>query len=127
MGHTTLVGFDIAAGSRVIEALESAGYKIPVAMWAVLSEYGDARLVIASPSFDQESGLNANVQLFTILGKLGANFSQLPTTMILKMKDPFIRDLRKIFAKAKDLTGMRLGGQFFGDRFIDEGYVYRIR
>jgi hypothetical protein len=46
--------------------------------------------------------------------------------LVLRMKDPFIRDLRKLFGTAKNVTGMRLGGQSFGDRFVEDGYVYRI-
>jgi hypothetical protein len=42
------------------------------------------------------------------------------------MKDPFIQELRKLFGKAKSVAGMRLGGQSFGDRFVEEGCVYRI-
>jgi hypothetical protein len=47
--------------------------------------------------------------------------------MILPTKDSFIRELRKIFGKTKSVTGMRLGGQTFGSRFIDNAYVYRIQ
>ena len=47
--------------------------------------------------------------------------------MILKMSDPFIRALRRIVAKTKSVEGMRLGGQFLGDRFVQEALVYRIR
>jgi len=46
--------------------------------------------------------------------------------MILPMTDAFIRGLRRIFAKAKDVEGMRLGGQMIGDRFLEDAYVYRI-
>jgi hypothetical protein len=51
----------------------------------------------------------------------------LPPIMVLPTKDPFIRDLRKLFGKAKDVTGMRLGGQKIGNRFVDNAYVYRVQ
>jgi hypothetical protein len=47
--------------------------------------------------------------------------------MILPTKDPFVRELRKIFGKAKNVEGMRLGGQTIGNRFVDAAYVYRIQ
>ena len=47
--------------------------------------------------------------------------------MILKMSDPFIRSLRKIFGKAKNTEGMRLGLQTIGNRFIPDAIVYRIQ
>jgi hypothetical protein len=42
------------------------------------------------------------------------------------MTDPFVRQLRRRFGKAKSVEGMRLGGQLFGDRYIEDAYVYRI-
>ncbi len=47
--------------------------------------------------------------------------------MILPTKDPFVREIRGIFGKAKDVEGMRLGGQTIGNRFIDSAYVYRVQ
>jgi hypothetical protein len=38
-----------------------------------------------------------------------------------------IEGLRSAFSSAKDVYGMRLGGQTFGDKYIEEAFVYRIR
>jgi hypothetical protein len=46
--------------------------------------------------------------------------------VIFGMKDRFIRELRQVFANAASVEGMRLGGQTFGDRHIEDAYVYRI-
>jgi len=35
--------------------------------------------------------------------------------------------LRQAFASAKDTYGMRLGGQKFGDQYLEDAFVYRIR
>jgi hypothetical protein len=43
------------------------------------------------------------------------------------MDDPFIQSLREVFAGAADTYGMRLGGQKFGDQYIEDAFVYRIR
>jgi len=43
------------------------------------------------------------------------------------MDNPFIRDLRRVFASAADTYGMRLGGQIFGGKYLEDGFVYRIR
>jgi hypothetical protein len=45
----------------------------------------------------------------------------------MKMADPFIRALRKMFAKRENVEGMRLGPQPIGDRFVTDALVYRIR
>ena len=49
-----------------------------------------------------------------------------PVILILKMTDPFIRELRRIFGKSKSVEGMRLGGQLIGNRSIRDAWVYRI-
>lgn len=43
------------------------------------------------------------------------------------MKSPMIEALRQAFASVKDVYGMRLGGQTFGDKYLEEAFVYRIR
>jgi hypothetical protein len=91
----------------------------------VSSDYDDWRLVLSSPSLDQTHLLKAYEKVAVILRD---RFSMmLPPILILPTKDPFIRELRKIFGKAKDVNGMRLGGQTIGNRFIDNAYVYRIQ
>jgi len=49
-----------------------------------------------------------------------------PIIVIFPTRDPLVRDVRRRFAKAKSVEGMRLGGQMIGDRFIEDAYVYRI-
>jgi len=43
------------------------------------------------------------------------------------MNNPFIEALRGLFASTKDTYGMRLGGQKFGDKYLEDAFVYRIR
>jgi hypothetical protein len=47
--------------------------------------------------------------------------------LILPTKDPFIGEIRRIFGKAKDVMGMRLGGRMIGNRFVENAYVYRVQ
>ena len=126
MDRATLVAFDVKLGEGVIAALERVGYKPNVALWAVLEEYGDARLVIASRKLDQKSLLKANGEVLDALRREQLDFHRLPTILVLRMTDKFIQALRSTFGKAKDVRGMRLGNQMIGDRYLEEGYVYRI-
>jgi hypothetical protein len=43
------------------------------------------------------------------------------------MSDPMIVALRNAFAATADTRGMRLGGQKFGDKYIEDAVVYRIK
>ena len=124
MDQATLVSPDIEIGQDAVAALDAAGIKTVVALLAVLPEYGDWRLLLAAPSLDQENLLKAQQQVHAVLR--GDFVYRLPIIMILPTKDPFIRELRKRFEKVKSVSGMRLGGQRIGNRFVDSAYVYRI-
>jgi hypothetical protein len=43
------------------------------------------------------------------------------------MNNPMIQALREVFASTADTYGMRLGGQSFGDKYLEDAFVYRIR
>jgi hypothetical protein len=125
MDQATLVGPDIDTGRNALEILDAAKIKPVVALLAVLPEYGDWRLVLSAPSLDQKHLLRAHEKVAEALH--GQFPYRLPVVMILPTKDPFIREMRRLFGKAKDVTGMRLGGQKIGNRFIDAAYVYRVQ
>ncbi len=125
MDQATLVGPDLSAGREIVSELDAAQIKKITALFAIFPEYSDWRLVLSSPSLDQDNSLKAGVKVHTILhGKFDF---PLPPIMILPTKDPFVRALRKIFGKAKSVEGMRLGGQTIGNRLVDSAYVYRIQ
>jgi hypothetical protein len=121
-----MVSVDIDKGTKLLEALERAKVKVAVAAWMYLSEYEDWRLVVASRQFDSLGLLDAYGLLHESLAPAGFTARNTPTILILRMADPFIKDLRRLFAKSKSVEGMRLGGQAFGDRFVEDAYVYRI-
>ncbi len=124
MDQATLVNLDVNAGLKVLDALDAAQIKVAVALWMVTPDYDDWRLVLSSPSLDQTHPLKAYEKVAEALHDRFAYMR--PPILILPTKDPFVRELRRIFGKSKDVTGMRLGGQMIGNRFISDAYVYRI-
>jgi hypothetical protein len=127
MDKTALVNPDIDRGREVLEALDRR-YTVAVALWAILPEYEDWRVVISVREFDSlRDPLKAYGQLIDVLNAAGMSPEKKPPILILPLKDPFIKELRRLFGKAKSVEGMRLGGQMIGDRFIEDAYAYRIR
>jgi len=126
MAQTLLVGPEIETGRKILQALDDAKLKVSVAMWAVLSSYGDWRLVLSSSRVDAKGTRGAYHAVFEALDKSGFTSRDTESLVIFSMKDKFIRELRQVFAKAASVEGMRLGGQTFGDRHIEDAYVYRI-
>jgi hypothetical protein len=127
LDKTALVGVDFAAGLEIVQALDHAALSISVAMWVYLSDYEDWRFLLASRRLDAAKGSSAYGLVRRALAASGITFERTPTLLILEMYDPFIRALRRTFARSKSVEGLRLGNQLIGDRFVEEGLVYRIR
>jgi hypothetical protein len=121
-----LINIDIGRGAEVVDILDRAKIKPRVAMWAHLSEYEDWRLVLAAREFDALELRAAYRLLHDSLRAEGMTSGKTPELMIFPMTDPFIKVLRRTFAKTKSVEGMRLGGRMIGDRFIEDAFVYRI-
>jgi hypothetical protein len=122
-----LVNFDIESGEKVIAALDRDGKEPKVALWAKLPEYEDWRLVIASDRIVQTGSLYPYAQINKAMENSGISISKRPKVFLRPMDKPFIKALRGMFSKASDTYGMRLGGQTFGDQYIEDAFVYRIR
>ncbi|HUH62925.1 MAG TPA: hypothetical protein VLZ50_08010 [Terracidiphilus sp.] len=127
MDHAALVSFDIEIGRRTVNALDESKRAPNVALWAKLPEYEDWRLVIASDRLNQESSRTAYEEINAALRSSNIPFHQRPTIFLKSMSSPMIEELRNVFGKAKDTYGMRLGGQTFGDQYIEDAFVYRIQ
>lgn len=124
MDKTTLVSLDISEGAEVVSALENHGVELKVALWMVTPEYDDGRLVIASEELQQKSILKDYEKVVRILRETFVR--ALPPVMIMRLDDPLIKELRKRFGKTEHVSGMRLGGQMIGNRFVEDAYVYKI-
>lgn len=127
MDKAALVKTDFAIGTEVFEALKNSDLEIDVALWVRFSEYGDWRFLLSSRRLDQLEPLKAYRLVHDVLKQASFPLEYMPPLLILKRTDSFIKDLRRIFGKAKNVEGMRLGGQMIGDRFIEDAVVYRIQ
>lgn len=127
MDKVALVNFDIENGQRVVEALDKDGKEPKVALWAKLPEYEDWRLIIASDRISQIGSLYGYDQVNKSMEKAGISTAKRPKVFLRPMDKPFIKALRSIFGRASDTYGMRLGGQTFGDQYLEDAFVYRIR
>ena len=126
MDQIALVSVYVERGAHIVEVLDEVGLRVNVGLWAYLSEYEDWRLVLAAKRLDSLKLQDAYGLIFQTLTPAGFTPANTPPLLILRMKDPFIRNLRRLFAKTKTVQGIRMGGQLIGDRLVQDGYVYRI-
>ncbi|MGB7267051.1 MAG: hypothetical protein WBC92_16165 [Terracidiphilus sp.] len=127
MDQAVLVNFDIENGKEVIDALDREGKTPNVALWAKLPDYENWRLVIASDRLDQSSSRSGYSEINAALKRAGIPIHRKPSIFLRPMNKPFIQALRRTFASTKDTYGMRLGGQTFGNQYLEDAFVYRIR
>lgn len=127
MDQTALVTVDFTAGVELLRSLDRSGLSISVALWLYSPEHEDWRFVLASRRLDEAEPSEAYGLVHDALSAAGVSLERTPVLQILRMSDPFIRSLRRIFSKTRDVEGMRLGGQLIGDRFVQDALVYRIR
>ena len=126
MDKAALVEVDLAKSERIVSALEAAGVQVAVAIWVRFPEYDDWRFVLASKKLDVLSLGDAYLKVNRILTEAGMTVWEAPTIFIMKTTDPFVRALRKVFGKVASVVGMRLGGQTWGDHYVDDAYAYKI-
>jgi hypothetical protein len=127
LASTALVNLDIEDGEKVVRALDAAGKSPNVALWAKLPDYEDWRMVIASEHLDQNSQFAAYNDINDAIQKAGVPFYRQPSILLRPMKNPMIEDMRSAYASFEETYGMRLGGRTFGDKFLEDAFVYRIR
>ena len=127
MDQTALVAADFAAGLELVRALDRSTLSVSVALWLYSPEHEDWRFVLASRRLDEAEPSEAYGLVHDALTEAGVSLERTPALLILKMSDPFIRTLRRGFAKGRNVEGMRLGGQLIADRFVSDAVVYRIR
>lgn len=127
MDKAALVSAEVEKGRKIVSILDHSGYKINVALWAYFTDYEDPRLVLASPILDSNGPLNSYRVTLDALHREKIPSLASPPLLILRMNDPFIKDLRTYFAHTASVEGMRLGGQSFGGRYISDAYIYRVK
>jgi hypothetical protein len=127
MAATALVNFDFENVEMAIQALDAAAREPRVAVWAKLPDYESWRLIIASDKLDQESPLIGYKQVTDALRQANIPIHRRADILLLPMSHRIIEALRSAFASTADVYGMRLGGQSFGGKYIEDAFVYRIR
>jgi hypothetical protein len=113
----------------VLDLLDRNKFPVSVALWLKERDSDEWNLLFGTSLYDRHGQKGAYRRLLAALSAEGREpiaLSDYP--VILKgNRDPLIRGLRKLFAKAASAEGMRLGGHTIGGIWIPDAYVYRIR
>lgn len=124
MVKAPLVTPDAAFGETIIDTLDAAHYPLRVAFWA--KEGDEWTLVLGTPDYDDLGPKDAYLKLIAALSQDGRiALNRLPLRLE-GLKDPLVKELRRLFRKTASVEGMRLGGHAIGGKWIEDAYVYRI-
>lgn len=126
MDKASLVDLDLKKSEKIVSSLEGSGIPVAAALWVHFPEYEDWRFVLAARPLDSLALGDAYLRVNRILKDAGLTVWETPPIFIMKTSDPFVRSLRKVFGKTKSVVGMRLGGQEWGGRFVEDAYAYKI-
>jgi hypothetical protein len=123
MGKKALLDADVKLGEKILGSLDSAKFPVTVALWTLTEEYDGWRLVIGTPLYDKGQ-LEAHGRLIKALRKDDPESRDSQEVRLMSNREPFIRELRRKYAKAK--MGTRIN-DYIGGLWLDDGVVYRIK
>jgi hypothetical protein len=128
MDKPGLVEQDVREGRRLIEALDRAGFPLPVACWLNLKEIGVWQLRLGSPLVQEQGSRSVYGTIQTILAaatpKIAINLDDIK---VVAESDPIAMELR-ISAGTDGMPFIgaeRLSSVFAGDEFVQNAILYR--
>lgn len=127
MAKATLLGPDLELGDEILEMLDAAKFPVTAALWVLSEELGGWQFVVGTPLYEKLGTREAYGRLIEAVRVDDPASMRFDDVRLMGNRDPFIRGLRHVFGKAASVKGMRLGGQSFGNMYIDDALVYRIK
>lgn len=127
MAKATLLSPDLELGDEILEMLDAGKFPVTAALWVLSEELGGWQFVIGTPFYEKLGTREAYGRLIAALRVDDPVSMRFDDVRLMGNRDPFVRELRQIFGKAASVKGMRLGGQRFGNMYIEDAVVYRIK
>ena len=127
MAKKILVDADLKLGEQILARLDSEKFPVSVAIWILTEQDGEWKLVIGTPLYEKAGPLEAYGKLIAALRKNDPESRDFDDVRLMSNREPFIRELRRLFGKTASVKGMRLGGHHIGGVWLDDAIVYRIK
>jgi hypothetical protein len=126
MVKKALLDEDVKLGEKILESLDAAKFPVSVATW-ILTEEDGWQLVIGTPLYERGGASDAYKNLIAALRKDDPESMDFDDVRLMGNRNPFIRELRRLFGKNAHRKTRRLGGYNIGGVTLDDGVVYRIK
>jgi hypothetical protein len=122
-----LVDRQIDEGAEFLAAADSAGLNIPVAFWEYRSEWGEWRLVLASPDVDEIGLLAVYRKLLNLPLNHQSRHKVSDRISVVSLRDPRAQALRQSRWMEVDGEGVWLGRTAVGRVFFEDACLYHAR
>jgi hypothetical protein len=126
MAKKALLDEDVKLGEKILESLDAAKFPVSVATW-ILTEEDGWQLVIGTPLYESGGASDAYKHLIAALRREDPESMDFDDVRLMGNRNPFIRELRRLFGKNAHRKTRRLGGYNIGGVTLDDGVVYRIK
>ena len=126
MAKKALLDEDVKLGEKILESLDAAKFPISVATW-ILTEEDGWQLVIGTPLYESGGPNAAYRKLIETLRKDDPESMDFDDVRLMGNRNPFIRELRRLFGNNTRIKARRLSGYHLGGVSLEDAVVYRIQ
>jgi hypothetical protein len=127
MDHAVLVGDFIAAGRKLVDALDREGFDVKAPLWLDEADKHRWKLVIASQKAAAGDIREAHKQIIQIIRDAPDIDMEPDDVSLTTPKDEFIRSLRSRYHIESGEPERRLTGTFVKSVPIDDAILYRVQ
>ena len=129
MGTATLVGYEIAEGQRLIDALNAAGVLVDSALWFYAIEPETWRLMMTSPSYDKKGPLKTYDEILSVFCEVKPELKIDWTALVaVSVKHNLIQGLRELQQRYNSsFSGRRITNQRINQTYVEDAYIYQIK
>lgn len=126
MAQALLVETDRKVIAKLIEVADEQKLDLRIILIAKFEDYYTPRLVLCSPAFGEHRELFNYKHFGSILRESGL-YGQLPSPLLIESSDPLDLAIRQRFGLIESERGIAFSDQSLGDRFVEDGVIFRIR
>jgi len=124
MDKSSLVGFEIEAGERLLRKLSSDGFPLEASFWARSEESGIWFLYLISPLVEQKGAAESYRELHRLLQGLEGVTLSLADLKLIGPKDDLAQIVNSFRPRQLGRRLWRLGGPELAGTPIDEAFLY---
>ena len=126
MDNAILVGPDIDAGKRLLQALDAAKFRVDAAFWFYREASEDWRLYIATPLVKKLGPRKAYTEVLDVLRRNGIQELDLSRISVVDVTDSLVTVLGLAISTKADISGISLNGNTVNGVYIRAAHIYRM-